>query len=102
MSPLLSSIIEICKIDFHCTILEPFFLLLLLLFSGYAFPLVSHLARTGDKIGLNFSIFLIIEMAVNGERNRTNTVRYSVSSLIKIIQEQDDEKGDVLAASKLR
>ena len=33
-------------------------------------------------------------------RNRTSTVRYSVSSLFKIIKEQDDEKGDVLAASR--
>ncbi len=35
-------------------------------------------------------------------RSRTSTLRYSVSSLFKIIKEQDDEKGDVLAASKLR
>mmetsp|Transcript_21623 Transcript_21623/g.30230 ORF Transcript_21623/g.30230 Transcript_21623/m.30230 type:complete len:756 (-) Transcript_21623:71-2338(-) len=33
-------------------------------------------------------------------RNRTSTVRYSVSSLFRIIKEQDDEKGDVLAANQ--
>ncbi len=35
-------------------------------------------------------------------RDRASTLRYSVSSLIKIIKEQDDEKGDVLAASTLQ
>jgi hypothetical protein len=38
-------------------------------------------------------------MTTTTDRSRTNTFRYSVSSLVKIIKEQDDEKGDVLAAS---
>lgn len=38
-------------------------------------------------------------MADNITRDRLATIRFSVSSLVKIIKEQDNEKGDVLAAS---
>jgi len=34
------------------------------------------------------------------DRSRSSSVRYSVSSLVRIIKEQDEEKGDVLAANQ--
>jgi hypothetical protein len=39
--------------------------------------------------------------SANEERQRTSSYRYSVGSLFRVIKEQDEEKGDVLAASKL-
>jgi len=35
----------------------------------------------------------------SNDRNRVSALRYSVSSLVKVIKEQDEEKGDVLAAN---
>ncbi len=42
------------------------------------------------------------EVQQTDKRDRLNTLRYSVSSLFRVIKEQDEEKWDVLAASEYR